>query len=163
MISKEMEKALNEQINKETYSAYLYFSMAAYFESENFDGMAAFMKEQAKEELEHAMKIYGYVNEQGGRVVLDAIEKPQKDYKGALEIFELSLKHEKFITASINKLVDQAIKENDHATRTFLSWFVTEQVEEENNMETIVGKLKLVGDAGHALLMLDAQLGKRGE
>ena len=130
MISKEMEKALNEQINKETYSAYLYFSMAAYFESENFEGMASFMKAQAGEELEHAMKIYDYVNEQGGRVVLEAIEKPQTNYKGALEIFEMSLKHEKFITASINKLVDQAIKENDHATRTFLSWFVTEQVEE---------------------------------
>lgn len=161
MISKEMEKALNGQINKETYSAYLYFAMAAYFENENYEGMAAFMKAQAGEELEHAMKIYNYVNEQGGRVVLEAIEKPQTDYKGAQEIFEMSLKHEKFITDSINKLVDKAIKENDHATRTFLSWFVTEQVEEEASMDAIVAKLKMIGGAGHALLMLDGQLGKR--
>ncbi|HPG38676.1 MAG TPA: ferritin [bacterium] len=161
MISKAMEKALNGQINKETYSAYLYFAMAAYFDSENLEGMAGFMKVQAQEEMGHAMKFYNYINEQGGRVTLDAIDKPQASYKNPLEIFQLSLKHEKFITDSINKLMDQAIKENDHATKEFLHWFVKEQVEEEDHMAKIVSKLERVGESGQGLLIMDAQLGSR--
>ncbi len=161
MISKTMEKALNGQINKEIYSAYLYFAMAAFLESENWDGMAGFMKVQAQEEMEHAMKFYNYINEQGGRVILEAIEKPQAAFKNPLEIFQLSLKHEKFITDSINKLMDQAIKENDHATKEFLHWFVKEQVEEEDHMAKIVSKLERVGEAGHGMMMIDNQLGER--
>ncbi len=161
MISKTMEKAINEQINKELFSSYFYFAMASYFESENLDGMASFMKAQAQEEVGHAMKFYSYVNERGGRVILEAIEKPASDFDGPMDIFEQSLKHEKYITGSINSLVDLAIKENDHATKTFLDWFVTEQVEEEDSMDKIVNKLKMVGNAGHAMLMIDAQLGAR--
>ncbi len=163
MISKDMEKAINQQINRELFSAYLYLSMATYFAEENFDGMAKFMQMQAKEEVGHAMKMYGYLEEQGARVVLETIEKPDSQFAGPLDIFEKSLKHERFITKNIHNLVDQAIKEKDHATKIFLDWFVTEQVEEESSMDLIVNKLKMVGDKGHALLMLDSQLGRRGE
>ena len=161
MISKEMEKALNEQVNKEFYSAYLYLSMAAYLADQHFDGMATFMKAQAQEEVGHGMKIYAYVEEQGGRVILDAIDKPQADFEGVEQIFDLSLKHEKFVTKSIHSLVDQAIKEGDHATKTFLDWFVTEQVEEEAGMDTILHKVKMIGKQAHGLFMLDGQLGQR--
>ena len=161
MISKKMETELNTQINRELYSAYLYLSMATYLADEHLSGMANFMKIQAQEEMMHAMKIYGYVEEQGGRVILDAIEKPPSKFENAQEIFNQSLQHEKFVTKSINDLVNLAISESDHATKTFLDWFVTEQVEEEANMDDIVHKIKLVGGQGHGLLMLDGQLGAR--
>lgn len=158
-----MEKAINEQINREFFSAYLYLSMATYFAEQNLDGMARFMQMQAKEEVEHGMKMYSYLEEQGARVILEAIEKPDSDFGGPLDIFEKSLKHEQFVTRNIHNLVNQAIDEKDHATKSFLDWFVTEQVEEESSMDSIVNKLKLVGDKGHGLLMLDSQLGQRGE
>ena len=161
MISKEMEKQLNSQINKELYSAYFYFSMAAYLEDQRFDGMSNFFKIQAQEEVGHAMKMYGYVNEAGGRVVLDKIDKPQADFKDIEEIFQLGYKHEQFVTKSIHNLVDLAIKESDHATKTFLDWFVTEQVEEEATMDNILHKVRMVGDHPQGLLMLDSQLGGR--
>lgn len=161
MISKKMEKALNEQINKELFSSYYYFSMAAYFENINLDGMANFMKIQAQEEVTHALKFYSYINEQGGRVVLDAIEKPKTEFESALQIFELGLEHEKYVTSRINNLVDLALEEKDHATKAFLDWFITEQVEEESTMDSIVNKIKLIGSTGHGLLMIDAQLGQR--
>lgn len=161
MISTKMEKQLNEQINKELYSAYLYMAMSAWASNNNLDGVANFFKVQAQEEVVHAMKIYGYVNEQGGKVVLDAINKPQTDYKDVEQLFELSLQHEKTVTASIHTLVDLAISENDHATNVFLQWFVKEQVEEEASMDGILNKVKLAGKTGHALLMIDEQLGKR--
>lgn len=161
MISAKMEKALNEQINKELYSAYYYMAMAAYFESENLEGMANFMKVQAQEEVAHAQKFFGYINEQGGRVVLDAIDKPRTDYDSALQIFELGLEHEKYVTSRINNLVDLALEEKDHATKAFLDWFITEQVEEEATMDSIVNKIKIAGTTGHGLLMIDAQLGQR--
>ena len=163
MISKDMEKAINQQINREFFSAYLYLSMATYFAEQNLDGMAGFMQMQAKEEVEHGMKMYSYLEEQGARVILEAIEKPDSEFDGPLDIFEKSLKHEQFVTKNINNLVNQAIDEKDHATKSFLDWFVTEQVEEESSMDSIVNKLKIVGDKGHGLLMLDAQLGRRGE
>ena len=161
MISKEMEKALNEQINKELFSAYYYYSMAAYLESNNFEGMSGFMKAQAFEEMGHVSKFYTYVNEQGGRVILEAIEKPTSEYDSPLQIFELAYKHEKYVTSLINNLAALAVKENDFATRTFLDWYINEQVEEESTMNTIVNKFKIVGDSGHGLLMLDEQLGQR--
>ncbi len=161
MISEKMTKALNEQINKELYSAYYYLSMASFLESKNLDGMADFFKHQAKEETGHAMKIYDYVNEQGGRVVLEAVEKPRTDFEGPQQIFELALEHEKVVTKSIHNLVALALQENDYATRTFLDWFVSEQVEEEATMDRIVNKFKLAGTQGHALLMLDSLLGQR--
>ena len=161
MISKKMEKAINDQINKELYSAYYYLSMAAYLESESFDGMANFMKAQAFEETEHAMKFYGYVNEQGGRVKLDAIEQPKVDFDGAQQIFELALEHEKYVTSRINDLMNLAIEENDHATKGLLSWFIAEQVEEEASMDSIVNKFKIIGSSGQGLMMLDSKLGER--
>lgn len=163
MISKKMEKSLNEQINKELFSAYYYLSMAAYLQNSNLEGMAHFMKHQAEEETGHAMKIYSYVNEQGGRVVLDAIEKPRVDFDSPQQIFELGLAHEKLVTASIYALVTLAIEEKDYATKTFLNWFVSEQVEEEATMDSIVSKFKFIGNAGQGMLMLDAQLAQRGE
>lgn len=161
MISPAMEKALNNQINKELYSSYYYFAMAAYLDNEGFEGMANFMKAQALEETTHAQKFYDYISEQGGRVVLEAIDKPPVDYKSPKEIFSLALEHEKFVTSLINNLVKLALEENDFATKAFLDWFITEQVEEEATMDNIVNKFKIVGDNGHGLLMLDTQLGER--
>ncbi|HNR66683.1 MAG TPA: ferritin [bacterium] len=161
MLSKKMEKALNEQINKEMFSAYIYLSMATFLAEKRYDGMASFMQVQAQEELEHAMKIYGFVEERGGRVLLDAIAKPDSDFQNPLKVFETALGHEKFISKSINDLVDLAIAEKDHATKEFLAWFVKEQVEEEANMDRIVGQMQMIGDHGHGLFMLDRHLGER--
>jgi len=161
MISSEMEKALNNQINKELYSSYYYYSMAAYLDNEGFEGMANFMKAQGLEETTHAQKFYDYVNEQGGRVILEAIDKPRVEFDSPKQIFELGLEHEKYVTSLINDLVKLALKENDYATKAFLDWFVTEQVEEEATMDTILNKFKIIGDSGHGLLMMDANLGER--
>ena len=161
MISKKLQDAFNEQINKELYSEYLYLSMAAYFDSVSLPGCANFMKVQIQEERFHAMKMYNFVNERGGRVELKEIKRPQVDFKSPLEVFEMSYKHEQYVSRSINELMDIAISENDHATKSFLNWFVDEQVEEEDSMDTIVNKLKLIGGQGHGLLMIDNELGTR--
>lgn len=161
MISKQMEKAINEQINREFYSSYLYLSMATYLADKNLTGMAQFMKVQAQEEITHAMKMYDYVEEQGGRVLLDAIDKPDTEFDGVLGVFKKSYEHEQFVTKNINNLVDLAIKESDHATKVFMDWFVSEQVEEEATFDAIVKKLELIGDNGHGILMIDDQLGAR--
>lgn len=161
MISKKMQKALNDQINAEIFSSYLYLSMAAYFEQENWNGFANWMKKQSAEEYTHAMKIYGYLSEVGGRVVLDTIEKPKSEWKSALTVFEESHKHELFITEKINELANLAITEKDHATNIFLQWFVTEQVEEVGTVDQIIHKLKMVGENKGALYMLDREVGSR--
>lgn len=163
MISAKMTKALNEQINKELFSAYYYFSMAVYLQDKNLSGLAGFMKAQAAEETGHAMKFNSYINEQGGRVILEAIEKPRAEFDSPQQIFELGLEHEKLVTKSIYSLVSLAIEEKDYATTAFLNWFVTEQVEEEATMDSIVNKFKLAGGQGHSLLMLDSQLGQRAK
>ena len=161
MLKEKIEKALNEQINAELYSAYLYQSMAAYFEDKSLDGFARWMDLQAEEEMAHARKIYDYVNERGGRVILDGIEKPKNEWNSNLEVFEDSLAHEEKITAMINDLVALANEENDYATHSFLQWFVDEQVEEEDNVGAIVDKLRLVGDSTQSLFMMDDKLGAR--
>ncbi|MDZ7370841.1 MAG: ferritin [candidate division KSB1 bacterium] len=161
MISEKMSKALNEQINKELYSAYYYLSMATFLDHQNLEGMANFLKHQAQEEVGHAMKIYNYLNEQGVRVTLEAIAKPRTDFSSAQQIFELGLEHEKTVTKSIHDLMTLALQENDYASKAFLDWFVSEQVEEEATFDGIVSKFKMSGGQGHALLMLDAQLGQR--
>ncbi len=161
MLSKKMEKALNEQVNAELYSAYLYLSMAAYFESIGLDGFAKWMEIQTMEEMSHAKKIYNYINERGGRVVLEAIEKPKTEWSKPLEAFEDAYKHEQYVSSLINKLVDIAIEEKDHATNNFLQWFVAEQVEEEASAEAIVQKLMLVGEKGNAIFMMNRELGQR--
>jgi len=161
VLSQKLQDAFNEQINKELYSEYLYLSMAAYFDSIGLPGCANFMKVQVQEERFHSMKMYDYVNERGGRVLLKEIKSPQTEFSSVLEIFEMSYKHEQFVSKSINELMDIAILDNDHATRSFLNWFVDEQVEEEDSMDTIVNKLKLIGGKGHGLLMIDNELGAR--
>lgn len=161
MLKEKVEKALNEQINAELYSAYLYQSMAAYFEDKSLDGFASWMDLQAEEEMAHARKFYDYVNERGGRVILDGIDKPKNEWKSNLEVFEDSQAHEEKVTAMINDLVSLAAEEKDYATHSFLQWFVDEQVEEENTVGEIVDKLKLVGDSTQGLFMMDDKLAAR--
>lgn len=158
ILSEKIQKALNSQINTEMYSAYLYLSMSAYFESINLPGFANWMQIQAQEELTHAMKIYNHINERSGRIKLGAIEEPISEWSSPLEVFRNAYSHEQKVTGLINKLVDLAISESDHATNIFLQWFVTEQIEEEMNADGIVQKLKLAGDSPNALLMLDSEL-----
>jgi len=161
MLSKKMQKALNEQINAEIFSSYLYLSMTAYFEQENWTGFAHWMEKQSAEEYGHAMKIFEFVNEVGGKVELEVIEKPKSEWKSVLNVFEESLKHELMITDKINNLYNMASIEKDHASGIFLQWFVTEQVEEVNTVEQIIHKLKMIGEHKGALYMLDRELGSR--
>lgn len=161
MISRKMQDALNDQVNAELYSAYLYLSMAAYFESINLPGFANWMRVQTQEELMHAMKIYDYVHQRGGTVKLKPIDGPPAEWKSPLAVFEAAYKHEQKVTGLINKLVNLAIEDKDHAANTFLQWFINEQVEEEKSANEIVQKLKLLADAPGGLYMLDNQMGQR--
>lgn len=162
MLSKKMQDALNEQIRHELGSAYIYLSMAAYCESKNLPGFAHWMKLQAQEELGHAMRFYKYINERGGRVVLQALEQPPVEFESPQDVFAKTLAHEQFITGRINELYALALAEKDYATQSFLTWFIDEQVEEEAHATEIVETLKMVGDKGQALIMLDRQLARRG-
>ena len=161
MLNPKMQDALNKQINAEMFSSYLYLSMVAYFESQNLGGMANWMRIQASEENGHAMKFYDYINQRGGRVLLTQIEAPKTEWTSALDAFEDAHRHELKITGMINDLMNLAIAEKDHAAHDFLEWFVTEQVEEEAAAQLIVEQLKMVGDNGMGLLMLDQQFGQR--
>jgi ferritin len=161
MISEKITTALNEQINKEMYSAYLYMSMSAHCTNVGLDGFANWFMIQYQEEMTHAMKLYDYINNQGEKVVLGAIEKPPSDYGTTLEMFEATLAHEQFITKSINDLVYLAMEERDYATQIFLQWYVTEQIEEEGNDNEIIAKLKLVGNDGNGLFTIDRELAAR--
>ncbi len=163
MLSRALEEELNRQINEEVFSSYLYFAMSAYFEEENWKGIATWLRVQVIEELGHADKFYKYILERGGRVELQPIEKPPKEWKNALQAFEEGLKHEQHITGRINHLMDIAIKEKDYATQSMLKWFVDEQVEEEANFSEIVKKLKIIEDSPRSLFYLDHELGKRKE
>lgn len=161
MISPKIEKALNEQINAEMFSAYLYLAMVAYFQDKNLSGFANWMTVQNQEETFHAMKFFRYVSERGGRVTLDAIEKPQFEWESPLAAMEAAQQHEAYITGRINSLVDLAIKEKDHATASFLGWFVDEQVEEEDSVNEVVQKLRLLGSDGGGLFMMDRDMATR--
>lgn len=161
MISPKIEKALNEQINAEMFSAYLYLAMVAYFQDKNLGGFANWMTVQNQEETFHAMKFFRYVSGRGGRVTLDAIEKPQFEWESPLAAMEAAQKHEAYITSRINSLVDLAIKEKDHATASFLGWFVDEQVEEEDSVNEVVQKLRLLGSDGGGLFMMDRDMATR--
>lgn len=158
-----IEKALNNQINAELQSAYLYLSMSAYFESINLKGFANWMRIQAQEEVGHAMRFFKFIFDRNGRVTLHSIDKPEGTWKSPLDAFENVYSHEQKVTGLINGLVDLAKKENDHATQNFLQWFVGEQVEEEASALEIVEKLKLIKDSANGLLMLDMELSKRGK
>ncbi|MCE1199624.1 MAG: ferritin, partial [Marinilabiliales bacterium] len=144
MIKKSIESALNQQINAEFHSAYLYLSMSSYFQSVGLAGCANWMKVQYQEELAHATHFFDYVLERGGRVQLAPVAGVQVDFTGAINVFEETLKHEIKVTSLINGLMDLATTESDHATRSFLQWFVDEQVEEEANVEQILNNLRLI-------------------
>jgi ferritin len=161
MISDVMQKAINEQINAEFYSAYMYLSMAAYFEAKNLPGFARWLRVQFNEEQVHAVKFYDYLVDRGGRVELGAIAKPPVEWEGNLEAFQAVLEHEQKVTGLINKLYEVALKQKDYATQVLLQWFINEQVEEEKNACDIVEQLLLIDAHGTAVLMLDHQLGKR--
>ncbi len=160
-IGQKMTNALNGQIKEELFSAYLYFAMAADYESKDWPGVANWMKVQAQEEMTHVFKIYNWINERGGKAVFEAIDKPQESWASALELFEAALKHEQHISACFYDLVKTAREVGDIATEIFLQWFVTEQVEEESNASEIVEKIKKVKDSKNGMYLLDKELGVR--
>lgn len=161
MVSEKMEVALNGQLNKEMYSAYLYMSMSAQADAFGLKGVASWFMVQYHEEMVHAMKIYEYIARQGNQIRLATLEQPPGEFQSALDMYNQSLDHEKFISRSINELVDLALTEKDYATKTFLDWYVTEQVEEEQSVQDILQTLKLIGENSGALYMFDKELGAR--
>ncbi|SRR6056297_3084815 len=161
MLKEKVLKAINEQINAEQYSAFLYLSMSAWLENEGLPGFANWMYVQYQEELTHANKFFKYVNERGGKVELKGIEQMPVEFESVTEVMERSLEHEQHVTSLINNLVDMAIEEKDHATQSFLKWYVDEQVEEEANVSEILDDLKLISGKGNGLLMLDRELRSR--
>jgi ferritin len=161
MLTKKLLSGLNKQLNNEIYSAYLYLSMSSYAGSIGLKGSANWFMVQYHEEMVHAMKFFNFINSRGEHTELAAIAQPPTEFPTLLNMFEQTLIHEQFITASINELTDLALSEKDHATNIFLQWFITEQIEEEENDRDIIGKLKLIGDNGQGILMLDNELAAR--
>ena len=161
MLSKTLQDAFNAQINNELYSAYLYLSMAAHFDSKNLPGFARWMHIQYQEETKHAMKLYTYVYDRAGAVTLKAIAQPPTKFKTPLEIFEQVLEHEQKVTGMINKLYELSVKEKDYPTQSMLKWFIDEQVEEEKSAGEIIAMLKMIGDSQVSLMMADHQVGAR--
>jgi ferritin len=161
MLGEKMQAAMNQQINAELHSAYIYLSMSAYFADKNLNGFANWMRVQAQEELVHAMKFYDFIIERRGRVLLEPVAAVPTDWASPLVVFEGALAHEQKVTGMINDLVNLSIKEKDHAANSFLQWFVDEQVEEESSADTIVQQLKLIGDAGAVLFLLDREMAQR--
>lgn len=162
MIGKAMQDAINEQINKELFSSYLYLSMAAYFEDKSLPGFAHWMRVQEAEEREHAMKFYDFLLERGGKVTLKAIDAPKTEWASTMEVMQEVAGHEAKVTASIYALYELALKEKDYPAQVMLQWFITEQVEEEKNAAEIVASLKMIEAHETAVLQLDHRLGKRG-
>lgn len=161
MTNKKMIDALNTQLNEEMYSSYLYMSMAAYFEDVNLAGFGTWMMAQSQEEMQHVLRFYKYINDRDGRVVLKAINEPQAKWKSPLDAFKAALEHERYITSCIGKLVDLSAKHGDHATHTFLQWFVNEQIEEEATAKGIVDQLEFVESDKMGLYHLDRDLAAR--
>ena len=161
MLSNALQNGFNAQIQKEFYSSYLYLAMAAHFEAENLPGFASWMKKQSDEERGHGMKLWDYVYDRGGKVELAAIEQPPVAFGKPLEVFELVLAHEQKVTQSINALYALAAKDADVAAEIFLQWFVTEQVEEEDGVNDLLNKLRLINGEGQGVLMLDKDLAAR--
>jgi len=161
MLSEKMLEDLNLQLNRELYSGYLYLSMSAYFSSKGMPGFANWMRVQAQEELTHAMKFFDYILKSGGSVKVLPIDAPPTDWANPLEVFQETLRHEQKVTSHINNLMDLAISQKDHATGNFLQWFISEQVEEEENARNILDRLSLAGEERGLLFILDQELGKR--
>ena len=163
MLSQGIQEAINDQIHHELHSAYTYLSMSAYLDAANFTGFAQWMRMQSKEEVVHAMKLFDYVNDRNGRVTLKGLEQPAANFKSILDVFEGALAHEQKVTRMIHDLYALATKENDYATQVQLQWFINEQVEEEATAMSVVDRLKIAGNDGAALLILDQQMGSRQE
>ena len=162
MITPKMLEAMNEHLNVEYYSAYYYLSMSAYFHDSNLNGLGSWMRMQYQEELIHAGKFYDFINDRDGAVKLQQIAAPPNKWDSPLDVFQDALKHEQEVTQKIYDLVDLSLEMRDHASNTFLQWFVTEQVEEEATASEIIQQLKLVGNDGNGLFLLDRELGQRG-
>lgn len=161
MLTKKMQDAFNDQIQAEMASAYLYLSMAAYCEGKNLKGFGHWLRAQYNEEISHAMKMFDYVIERGGQVLLQAIEAPPAEFGSPTDVFAKVLAHEQHVTARINSLYELAVAEKDYASQIFLQWFISEQVEEEGSAGEIIERMKLAGDKGSALVWIDKELGKR--
>ena len=161
MLSERLVSELNRQINYELYSAYLYTAMETYFLDRGLTGFANFFKVQTQEELAHARIFFEYVYRKNGHVTMEAIDKPEADFASILDVFEKAFAHEQFVTSRIYKLVDIAIEEREHATNSFLKWFVDEQVEEEESFQGLVDRLNLMGDKPSNLFMIDVELAQR--
>jgi ferritin len=161
MLNPRVQNAINEQINAEIWSAYMYLSMSAYLASEGLNGFANWMRVQWQEELSHAMKFFDYLQERGAKPVLNPIAAVPEKWNSAMHIMEETLKHEQHVTALINNIMDIAIEEKDHATKSMLQWFIDEQVEEEANAQELIDSLKLIGSNGHGIFMLDKELKTR--
>ena len=161
MLNPKVEEAINEQINAELYSAFLYLSMSAYFQRQNLPGFAKWTYVQYLEETTHALKFFNYVNERGGSVKLAAIKEPPTEWKNPVDVYDAIYKHEQLVTSLIYRIVDIVIQERDHASNNMLQWYVAEQVEEEANASLILEQLKRIGNAQESLYVLDKELGMR--
>ncbi|WP_416148026.1 ferritin [Salipaludibacillus sp. HK11] len=161
MVTKELAKGLNDQMNYEFYSAHAYLATAAYCSGEGLDGFADFFLTQAEEERSHAMKFYNFINDLGERAIITSMPTPNNDFSSVLDSFEKSLEHEKEVTKRIYKLADMALDQREHATMTFLNWFIEEQVEEEATFDNLIQKLQRIENDSNAFYMLEAELGKR--
>lgn len=161
MIKDKIVDSLNAQINLEYHSSYTYLAMSKYFLEQNLNGFAIWMRVQAQEELMHAMKIFDFINERDGIIIFSDIKKPRQEWDTPLNAFEDALQNEQAVSESIYDLVDLSLSERDHATNTFLQWFVSEQVEEESTIKEVIDTLKLVGNDGNGLFLLDRDLGQR--
>ncbi len=163
MISNQMTSFINAQINRELFSSYFYLNLSAQAESSNLKGTAAWFMAKHHEEMVHAHKMYRYLIDQDAKVQLSQVEAPPSDIGGVLNMFESTLEHERIVTSAINDIVDHALSEKDHATNVFFQWFVTEQIEEEATVKDIIGRLRLFGDQGQGLLLIDNELANLAE
>jgi ferritin len=161
MLNKTVQDALNQHINRELYSSYLYLAMSAYCESINLSGFAHWLRVQSREEMDHALKLFDFVNLRQGRVMLQPISQPPVEFQSPLDVMQQTLEHEQQVTALINRLYELAVREEDYATQVHLHWFITEQAEEEKDSNDVVEQLRLIGDQGDALLLLDQRLAER--
>ena len=161
MISKDLQEALIEQLNKEFQSSYIYLGMSAYCSKEGFNGASAWFLIQYQEEVAHGMKFFKYLEDQDVHIKLPELKASKVDYKSLLDVFKKSLAHEQTMTRNLNNLSDLAMKDKDHATYNLLQWYVTEQVEEESTVSEIIDHIKLVGDNGFGLYSIDKELSTR--
>jgi ferritin len=159
MISKKVEKALLQQVAMETYASMSYLAMASWMEVNGYEGTAQFLYSHSEEERGHMLKIFHYVNDAGGRAIIQKVDKPQQEFKDYAECFDKILDQEMSVSKAIHQLVDLTVQEKDHTTNNFLQWYVSEQLEEESQFRTIIDKIKIIGKDGSGLYFLDRDLG----